>query len=135
MRISRRKTIAVCGGAISSVALWWRRHPSACPYGQRFWLLPPHPLITRSRLRAVLDPRPAERMLEIGPGTGYYTLPASGWVTPAGQVDIFDLQQQMLDHTMRRAHRAGLVNVIPAQGDARELPYADASFDAVYLVT
>jgi ubiquinone/menaquinone biosynthesis C-methylase UbiE len=41
----------------------------------------------------------------------------------------------MLDHTMRRAGEQGLTNVVPARGDAQHLPYADASFDAVYLVT
>ena len=56
------------------------------------------------------------------------------WIAP-GKLDIFDLQQEMLDHTMRRAIERGLANVIPAQGDARRLPYPDTSFDAVYLVT
>ena len=48
--------------------------PSACPYGQRFWVEAPHPLITRARLRDVLNPKPGERVLQVGPGTGYYTL-------------------------------------------------------------
>jgi ubiquinone/menaquinone biosynthesis C-methylase UbiE len=73
-------------------------------------------------------------MLEVGPGTGYYTLTVAEWIAP-GKLDIFDLQQEMLDHTMHRANDRGLTNVIPAQGDARRLPYTDTSFDAVYLVT
>jgi ubiquinone/menaquinone biosynthesis C-methylase UbiE len=40
----------------------------------------------------------------------------------------------MLDHTMRRADRLGLANIVPARADARELPYQDGSFDAAYLV-
>jgi ubiquinone/menaquinone biosynthesis C-methylase UbiE len=37
---------------------------------------------------------------------------------------------------MRRARDAGLGERIhPCQGDARELPYADDTFDAAYLVT
>jgi ubiquinone/menaquinone biosynthesis C-methylase UbiE len=39
----------------------------------------------------------------------------------------------MLDHTMRRASEAGLANVVPTQGDARTLPYDDATFDGAYL--
>jgi ubiquinone/menaquinone biosynthesis C-methylase UbiE len=35
---------------------------------------------------------------------------------------------------VRRAVDAGLVNVVPRRGDARSLPYPDASFDAAYLV-
>lgn len=121
--------------ALGAAAAWWRTHPSACPYGQRFWVQAPHPLITRERLRGVLAPEPGERILEIGPGTGYYTLDLAAWVEPGGTVEIFDLQQKMLDHAMRRAAEAGLANVTTTQGDATSLPYADASFDAVVLVT
>ncbi|HEV7918087.1 MAG TPA: methyltransferase domain-containing protein [Solirubrobacterales bacterium] len=132
--MARIKTIAFAAGAATLAgALWWRKNPSACPYGQRFWVQPPHPIITRSRLRTVLLPRPGERILEVGPGTGYYTLHVADWVTPEGKVEIFDLQQEMLDHTMRSAEAAGLSNLTPTQGDARELPYEDASFDAAYL--
>jgi ubiquinone/menaquinone biosynthesis C-methylase UbiE len=120
-------------GAIVAAALWWRKHPSACPYGQRFWVEAPHPLITRDRLREVLDPRPGERILEIGPGTGYYTLDLAGWVGPDGSVEIFDLQQEFLDHTLERAAERGLTNVVPTQGDATSLPYGDDSVDAVVL--
>ena len=120
--------------AVLAGALWWRKHPSACPYGQRFWVQPPHPLITRARLRAVLAPRPGERVLEVGPGTGYYTLDMAEWLGPSGQVEIVDLQQEMLDHTIRRADERGLANVTATHGDAQRLPYPDASFDAAYLV-
>jgi protein-L-isoaspartate O-methyltransferase len=120
--------------AIVGAALWWRRNPSACPYSQRFWVDAPHPLITRARLRELLAPEPGERVLEIGPGTGYYTLDLAGWVD-RGEVAIFDIQQEMLDHTMQRAGETGVDNVIPTRGDARELPYEDASFDAVVLIT
>ena len=123
------------GGVVLGGAMWWRKHPSACPYGQRFWLEPPHPLITRRRLREVLEPQPGERVLEVGPGTGYYSLDVAEWVaTAGGQLDIFDLQQEMLDHTMRRAAERALDNLTPTQGDARRLPYPDASFDAAFLV-
>lgn len=121
--------------AVLGAALWWRANPSACPYGQRFWVEAPHPLITRPRLHEALAPRPGERVLEVGPGTGYYTLSVAQALEPGGQLDVFDLQQEMLDHTLRRARAEGIANVVPAQGDARELPYPDASFDAAYLVT
>jgi protein-L-isoaspartate O-methyltransferase len=123
------------GGTVLAAALWWRKQPSACPYGQRFWVEAPHPFITRARLRQVLDPRPGQRILEVGPGTGYYTLDVAERVSPGGQVDILELQQAMLDHTMRRAGQRGVGNITPTQGDARRLPYADGAFDAAYLTT
>jgi ubiquinone/menaquinone biosynthesis C-methylase UbiE len=50
-------------------------------------------------------------------------------------LEIFDLQQEMLDHTMRCAAEAGLSNVVPTQGDARSMPYPDGSIDGAYLTT
>jgi SAM-dependent methyltransferase len=129
-----RTALATTTAALAGAALWWRRHPSACPYGQRFWVEAPHPLITRARLREVLAPQPGERVLEVGPGTGYYTLDVAHAVRPGGGVDVVDLQQEMLDHTMRRARERGVENITPARADARRLPYPDASFDAAYLV-
>jgi protein-L-isoaspartate O-methyltransferase len=121
--------------AVGGAALWWRKNPSACPYSQRFWVEAPHPFITRPRLREMLEPRPGERVLEVGPGTGYYTLDVAEWVGPDGTVDVLDIQQEMLDHTMRRAGERGLANITPTQSDAAVLPYDDGSFDAAFLVT
>jgi len=130
-----RKLVALGLAGVVGVSLWWRKNPSACPYSQRFWVAAPHPVITRERLRGVLEPMAGERVLEVGPGTGYYTLDLAQWVGHEGAVEILDVQQEMLDHTIRRARERGLWNVNPTQGDARELPYDDDSFDAAILVT
>ena len=130
-----RKLLIAAGAAVIAAALWWRKNPSACPYGQRFWVEAPHPFITRERLREILDAKAGERLLEVGPGTGYYTLDMAEWVGDGGGVEIFDIQQEMLDHTMRRASERGLANVTPTLGDAQALPYEDDSFDAAILTT
>jgi ubiquinone/menaquinone biosynthesis C-methylase UbiE len=109
------------------------QEPSACPYGQRFWVEAPHPLITRERLRATLQPQAGERVLEIGPGTGYYSLDLAGWLAPGGELELFDLQQEFLDHTMKRVAERGLTNVSATRGDATALPHGDDSVDAVVL--
>jgi ubiquinone/menaquinone biosynthesis C-methylase UbiE len=128
-----RRMVAVAGLGIGAAALWWRRNPSACPYGQKFWVEAPHPIITRDRLRGVLEPRQGERILEIGPGTGYYTLDIAEWIGPSGTMEIFDLQREFLDHTLGRAEQRGVVNVNATQGDATDLPFEDDSMDAVVL--
>jgi protein-L-isoaspartate O-methyltransferase len=133
--VKLRGLIMAAAATVGGVALWWRKNPSACPYSQRFWVEAPHPLITRARLREILEPKPGERILEVGPGTGYYTLEVAEWVKPDGQVDVLDLQQEMLEHTMRRAGERGLANVTPTQSDATAMPYEDAIFDAAFLVT
>ena len=130
-----RRLAAAGAAAVVGAALWWRKNPSACPYSQRFWVEAPHPFITRARLREILEPRPGERVLEVGPGTGYYALPVAGWLEPGGHLDVLDVQQEMLDHTMRRAREQGIENVTATLGDARELPFPDDTFDGAFLVT
>jgi ubiquinone/menaquinone biosynthesis C-methylase UbiE len=129
-----KRTAGIAGAGILGAALWWRRNPSACPYNQRFWVEAPHPLITRPRLREALAPAPGQRLLEVGPGTGYYALDVAGWIAP-GHLDVFDIQQEMLDHTLLRAEQRGIGNIVALQGDARELPFAADTFDAAYLIT
>lgn len=128
-----RRLLGAAAAATLAAALWWRKNPSACPYGQRFWVEAPHPIITRERLRSVLRPQSGERLLEIGVGTGYYSLDLAGWVAPEGTLELFDLQQEFLDHVMRAAGEQGLTNLLPTQGDATRLPYEDASIDGVVL--
>jgi ubiquinone/menaquinone biosynthesis C-methylase UbiE len=130
----RLRTLVFLGAAATlGAALWWRKNPSPCPYGQRFWVEAPHPIVTRERLFYVMRPQAGERVLEIGPGSGYYTLDIAEWIGSEGRVEIFDLQQEFLDHTMGRAAERGLDNVVPTQGDATDLPYEEGSMDAVVL--
>lgn len=81
----------------------------------------------------MLRPEPGERLLEIGVGTGYYSLDLADWASPGGTLELFDLQQEMLDHVMRRAGERGVGNVSPTKGDATALPYEEASMDAAIL--
>jgi SAM-dependent methyltransferase len=120
---------------LTAAGAWWaRKHPSACPYAVRFFVEGPHPGIPRQRLIEALDPKPGEQMLEIGPGTGYYSLDVASRLD-GGKLAIFDIQQQFLDHTVQAAAARGLSNIEPTQGDAQHLPYGNESFDGAYLVT
>jgi ubiquinone/menaquinone biosynthesis C-methylase UbiE len=137
----KRQTALITGGlvlvgaaSLLAYVAHQRKDPSACPYGLRFSLDLPHPSVTRSRLREILSPEPGQRVLEIGPGTGYYTLQAARWLEPGGTLEILDVQQEMLDHTMRRAGALGVSNIVPTQGDAQALPFPDEHFDSAYLV-
>src|ERR671914_370376 len=139
--MNKRRTALITGGLVLGTAAGilayvtqQRKDPSACPYGLRFSLELPHPFVTRPRLREILSPEPSQTVLEVGPGTGYYSLDAARWLEPEGTLEVLDIQQEMLDHTMRRAHALGISNIAPTQGDAQALPYPDGYFDAAYLV-
>jgi ubiquinone/menaquinone biosynthesis C-methylase UbiE len=133
--LTKPRTLVGLGGLVTlGAAYWWRTHPSACPYSQRFWVEAPHPFITRKRLLEILAPQAGERVLEVGPGTGYYSLDVASRLD-GGSLAVFDIQREMLDHVMRRAAERGISNIEPTLGDARSLPYDGNSFDAAYLVT
>jgi ubiquinone/menaquinone biosynthesis C-methylase UbiE len=74
---------------------------------------------------------PANRVLEIGCGPGYFSRAIAAAV-PEGSLVLFDLQEAMLD--LARKRLSDLANVEFTQGDASSLPFADGSFDAVLLV-
>jgi ubiquinone/menaquinone biosynthesis C-methylase UbiE len=139
--MKKQRTVLIVGGLVlvgaASLLAFLRRQrkdPSACPYGLRFSLDLPHPFVTRPRLREMLSPNPGQRVLEVGPGTGYYVLQAARWLEPGGTLDILDIQQEMLDHTMHRARAMGVLNIVPRRGDAQALPYPEDHFDSAYLV-
>lgn len=93
------------------------------------------PSLTVERLFQLLQPLPGERLLEIGPGTGLFSLPVARALQPYGHLTVFDIQQLMLEHTLARAAAEQLTNIDAARGDACRLPFADASFGGAFLVT
>lgn len=137
MMTKLRQKVAVSVVLGAAAVAWFvasRRRPAACPYAMRFSLDLPRPFLRRDTLLAMLEPHPGERLLEIGPGTGYYSLDVARALAPDGSLDLLDVQQAMLDETMHRAAAAGIVKLSPTQGDATALPYADATFDGAFLV-
>jgi ubiquinone/menaquinone biosynthesis C-methylase UbiE len=105
------------------------------PYAQRRVLDIPLPLLTVRRLDVLLQPRPGERVIEIGPGTGLQSVHVAPQLGADGQLAIVDVQQQMLDHVMARAARRSIGNISPHLASAEALPFPDGCFDAAYLVT
>ena len=109
-RNGRTVAAVLAGGGVLAGALWWRRHPSACPYSQRFWVEAPHPFITRGRLLAALEPVPGESVLEIGPGTGYYSLAVARRLAPVGTLHVLDLRQVVFVRIAGAPHTIGFSN-------------------------
>jgi SAM-dependent methyltransferase len=136
VRLRRRDKLLATGAlATAAVTISQRVKPLPCPYALRWTTEVPRPYLTRRKVVELLDPRPDEEILEVGPGPGYHTFVVAERLRPAGQLHVFDIQQKMLDALMRRAVERGVENVVPRQGDARALPYADRSFDGALLVT
>jgi ubiquinone/menaquinone biosynthesis C-methylase UbiE len=76
---------------------------------------------------------PADRVLELGPGPGYFSVELARRL-PEGRLELFDLQPQMLENARRTLDRTGHANVGYHSGDASgELPFQNASFDVAFL--
>jgi ubiquinone/menaquinone biosynthesis C-methylase UbiE len=125
----------VVGTAGIGLWWWWRRHPTSRPFAQRWWVDFPHPFITQERLHLALDPRPGQRVLAIGVGSGRYAVPVADVLGGSGLVAAVDLHVDMLHLVRRRSSRAGQRTVVPLAADALALPFANASFDAAWMVS
>jgi len=79
--------------------------------------------------------RPGERVLELGPGPGAFTVDAAQRVGPEGRLVAVDIQPKMIAQVEKRVHQAGLTNVETHVADAYHLPLDDASMDRAFLVT
>lgn len=56
--------------------------------------------------------RPGWTVLDVGPGMGYFTIPAARMVGKTGKVIAADLQKRMLETLQRRAVKAGVADRI-----------------------
>ncbi len=87
----------------------------------------PERLITALRLG------PADRVADIGAGSGYYTLRLATRV-PHGRVYAVDLQESLLDSVTVSASKAGLRNVVPVLGAVDSPNLSAESVDLALVV-
>jgi len=87
-----------------------------CPWWMGYFLASPvRRWVDGSFARVVSYAREGMKVLEPGPGMGYFTLELARRVGPAGRVVAPDIQSRMLDTLKRRAERAGLGKRIDAR--------------------
>lgn len=79
----------------------------------------------------------SERVLEIGPGPGFFSVEIARRLGPPpsrGRLDLFDVQPEMLDKARRQLERSGFHDVGFTTGEASEgFPFPDDTFDVAFL--
>jgi ubiquinone/menaquinone biosynthesis C-methylase UbiE len=96
-------------------------------FGLRRFILSPERLAERLELRE------AARVLELGPGPGYFSRAVARRI-PTGYLLLVDVQSEMLQKARGKLARAGLRNVGFVQADATALPISSGAWDCVFLV-
>ena len=119
---------------------WWARlrgqlGAKPCPYRfawvldmpMRAWHAGP------AKILGAFGLEPGEKVLEIGPGTGYYSICAARAVGSEGAFVALDIQLPMLLELRRRNEEADGSPVLLVQASASEIPLLTGSVDHVFL--
>ena len=83
---------------------------------------------TAAQLVRFAQVAPGERVLDVGTGTGVVAITAA---RAGARVSGLDLTPELLVDARENARIAGLDGIEWTEGDAEQLPYADACFDVV----
>lgn len=105
------------------------------PHAMRWILYLSHLGLSPGRLHQAIEPHPGARVLEIGPGIGHHAIPTARRLAPGGRLDVLDIHPEMLKDLQTRAVARSIDNIVTQIGNAEQLPYGDATFDAAYLIT
>jgi arsenite methyltransferase len=91
----------------------------------------PDVIAQRHRTLTALEPREGERILDVGAGPGLLVADLAAVVGHTGHVTGVEISDSMLALARRRIDSGAVADrVTLVQGDAAELPFPDASFDA-----
>jgi ubiquinone/menaquinone biosynthesis C-methylase UbiE len=112
-----------------------RKGGKPCPYSLARLVDNP---VRRRYMDQVLDRigiRPGERVLELGPGPGAFTVDAARQAGDGGTLIAVDIQPRMIAAVKERARKAGVTNLETHVASAYDLPLEDGSVDRAFLVT
>jgi ubiquinone/menaquinone biosynthesis C-methylase UbiE len=128
-----RTVLAAALLVLAAGVVWRRRHAKAFPPIFSFLLDTPlrDVVLARTELTRRLALGRGMRVLEIGPGSGFYTQ-ALVATDRGARLVCLDLQPAML-HRVRRRLGARAPHLVC--GSASELPFRDGSFDRILLVS
>lgn len=95
------------------------------PIRNGFW--PPAKMLDRFGIE------PGMRVLEVGPGGGYFTIEAAKRVGDKGKLCAIDIQPQMIAKTKKKVEQSGLANIELEVADAVDLPFEEEYFHLVFM--
>jgi protein-L-isoaspartate O-methyltransferase len=136
-----RIALATLAAGLIATLLAWRyaAHRWALPCPAQFgWLLD---LAVRERIlptALTLDRmglRPGQRVLEVGPGSGYMSVPVARRLGETGHLVALELQAPLAQEARRQLAAAGVANAEVREGDVTTAPLEASAYDLAVLVT
>jgi ubiquinone/menaquinone biosynthesis C-methylase UbiE len=94
----------------------------------RYLMMPPGRIARRLQLPST------DRVLEVGCGPGFFSPPIARRLD-AGHLALFDAQAPMLEMARQRMAKQRLANFTSICGSADTLPFGNAAFDLVFMIT
>ncbi len=94
----------------------------------RRWLLPPGRTLRGAGVAG------GQSVLEVGCGTGFFTLPAAGMIGESGRLIALEPLADFAERVREKVREAGLENVEVVRRDALETGLKSASVDLVFLL-
>lgn len=83
--------------------------------------------LSPEKLWSLIPIKKTDTVLDVGAGTGYFTIPAAKAVN--GDVYALDMDAEMLDIIKTKAHHEEIYNIIPVHTDGSDIPLPDESID------
>ena len=106
------------------------------PHEMAFTLLIPlrNMFLSPRQLIKRLELNQSSKVLEVGPGPGYFSVKVAKAI-PQGELVLADIQQEMLDYAKKRVDKRGFNNVSYSLCDGQTFPFPDNHFDRIFMVT
>jgi len=79
--------------------------------------------------------QPGMTVLEVGPGSGTYTLAAARRIGPQGSLYTIDIEPKMIERVRVKAQQEGVSNIQAEVADVYQLSCPDNFFDLCFMIT
>jgi len=77
--------------------------------------------------------KPGQKVLEVGCGPGFFTIPVAKMVGPKGSVCALDMSPSAIERVQQKIEEAGATNIETLLADAARTGLPDESLDLIFL--
>jgi ubiquinone/menaquinone biosynthesis C-methylase UbiE len=77
--------------------------------------------------------KPGQKVLEVGCGPGFFTIPAARIVGENGSVCALDISPLAIERVQQKIEKEGLTNIKTILADAAQTGLPDQSFDLIFV--